>query len=229
MKKIINPISTSILEKEINKDTFVRKTNYCNHDIYIVDYHNHPNATMEIGRLRELSFRNAGGGTGKSYDLDEFDTREEAFYKQLIVWEPEEKKIIGGYRFMLGNDVINSSKYNNTATNNLFDFSSDFYSKTLGLTIELGRSFVQPEYQPSSGNRKAIFSLDNLWDGLGALVVDHPEIKYFFGKVTMYLDFNKKGRDLILGFMNHFFKDKDQWISAKQPLELHHAIGYFIE
>ena len=121
MKKIINPISTSILEKEINKDTFVRKTNYCNHDIYIVDYHNHPNATMEIGRIRELSFRNAGGGTGKSYDLDEFDTREEAFYKQLIVWEPEEKKIIGGYRFMLGNDVINSSKYNNTATNNLFD------------------------------------------------------------------------------------------------------------
>ena len=184
---------------------------------------------MEIGRLRELSFRNAGGGTGKSYDLDEFDTREEAFYKQLIVWEPEEKKIIGGYRFMLGNDVINSSKYNNTAINNLFDFSSDFYSKKLGLTIELGRSFVQPEYQPSSGNRKAIFSLDNLWDGLGALVVDHPEIKYFFGKVTMYLDFNKKGRDLILGFMDHFFKDNDQWISAKQPLKLHHDIGYFIE
>jgi len=229
MKKIINPISTSILEKEINKDTFIRKTNYCNHDIYIVDYHNHPNATMEIGRLRELSFRNAGGGTGKSYDLDEFDTREEAFYKQLIVWEPEEKKIIGGYRFMLGNDVINSSKYNNTATNNLFNFSSDFYSKILGLTIELGRSFVQPEYQPSSGNRKAIFSLDNLWDGLGALVVDHPEIKYFFGKVTMYLDFNKKGRDLILGFMDHFFKDEDQWIYAKQPLKLNHDIGYFIE
>jgi hypothetical protein len=229
MKKIINPISTSILEKEINKDTFVRKTNYCNHDIYIVDFHNHPNTTMEIGRLRELSFRNAGGGTGKSYDLDEFDTREEAFYKQLIVWDTEEKKIIGGYRFMLGNDVINSSKYNNTATNNLFDFSSDFYSKILGLTIELGRSFVQPEYQPSSGNRKAIFSLDNLWDGLGALVKDHPEIKYFFGKVTMYLDFNIKGRDLILGFINHFFKDKNQWISAKQPLELHHDISYFIE
>ena len=123
-----------------------------------------------------------GGDRKKSYDLDEFDTREEAYYKQLIVWDPEEKKIIGGYRFMLGNDVINSSKFNNTATNNLFDFSSDFYSKTLGLTIELGRSFVQPEYQPSSGNRKAIFSLDNLWDGLGALVVDHPEIKYFLEK-----------------------------------------------
>jgi len=228
MKKIINPIPTSLIEKEINKDTFVRKTNYCNHEIYIIDYHNHINTTMEIGRLRELSFRNAGGGTGKSYDLDEFDTREEAFYKQLLVWDPEEKKIIGGYRFMLGNDIINSIKHNNTATNNLFDFSSDFYSKILGLTIELGRSFVQPEYQPSSGNRKAIFSLDNLWDGLGALVVDNPEIKYFFGKVTMYLDFNKKGRDLILGFMNHFFNDKDHWITAKQPLALQHDIAYFI-
>ena len=228
MKKIINPIPTSLIEKEINKDTFVRKTNYCNHEIYIIDYHNHINTTMEIGRLRELSFRNAGGGTGKSYDLDEFDTREEAFYKQLVVWDPEEKKIIGGYRFILGNNVINSIKHNNTATNNLFDFSSDFYSKILGLTIELGRSFVQPEYQPSSGNRKAIFSLDNLWDGLGALVVDNPEIKYFFGKVTMYLDFNKKGRDLILGFMNHFFNDKHHWITAKQPLVLHHDIAYFI-
>ena len=110
MKKIIDPISTNDLEKELNKSTFIRKTNYSNHDIYIVDFHNQPNTTLEIGRLRELTFRNAGGGTGKSYDLDEYDQREEAYYKQLLVWDPEEKQIIGGYRFLLGVDVVNSKK-----------------------------------------------------------------------------------------------------------------------
>ena len=227
MKKIISPISRFDLEKELNEETFIRKTNFCNHDIYIVDFKNQRNTSMEIGRLRELTFRNAGGGTGKSFDLDEFDTREEAFYKQLIVWDPDEKQIIGGYRFMQGSDIINSKKFNNSATNTLFNYNDDFYKNIFPYTIELGRSFVQPAYQPSSGNRKAIFSLDNLWDGLGALVVDYPEIRYLFGKVTMYLDFDKKGRDLILGFMNHFFSDEKKWITPKEPLKYHHDINYF--
>ena len=229
MKKIIDPISINDLEKELNKSTFVRKTNYSNHYIYIVDFHNQPNATLEIGRLRELTFRNAGGGTGKSYDLDEYDLREEAYYKQLLVWDPEEKQIIGGYRFLLGTDVVNSKKFNKTATNKLFDFSKEFINEIFPFTIELGRSFVQPAYQPSSGNRKSIFSLDNLWDGLGALVVNYPDVKYFFGKVTMYLDFNKKGRDFILGFINHFFPNKENWIKAKKPLKLNHEINGFLK
>ena len=229
MKKIIDPISINDLEKELNKSTFVRKTNYSNHYIYIVDFHNQPNATLEIGRLRELTFRNAGGGTGKSYDLDEYDLREEAYYKQLLVWDPEEKQIIGGYRFLLGIDVVNSKKFNKTATNKLFDFNKKFSNEIFPYTIELGRSFVQPAYQPSSGNRKSIFSLDNLWDGLGALVVKYPNVKYFFGKVTMYLDFNKKGRDFILGFINQFFPNKEKWIKAKKPLKPHYEIKDFLK
>ena len=229
MKKIIDPISTNDLEKELNKSTFIRKTNYSNHDIYIVDFHNQPKTTLEIGRLRELTFRNAGGGTGKSYDLDEYDQREEAYYKQLLVWDPEEKQIIGGYRFLLGVDVVNSKKFNKTATNKLFDFNKEFSNEIFPKTIELGRSFVQPAYQPSSGNRKSIFSLDNLWDGLGALVVKHPDVEYFFGKVTMYLDFNKKGRDFILGFINYFFPNKENWIKVKTPLKPHYEIKDFLK
>ena len=229
MKKIIDPISTNDLEKELNKRTFIRKTNYSNHDIYIVDFHNQPKTTLEIGRLRELTFRNAGGGTGKSYDLDEYDQREEAYYKQLLVWDPEEKQIIGGYRFLLGVDVVNSKKFKKTATNKLFDFNKEFSNEIFPYTIELGRSFVQPAYQPSSGNRKSIFSLDNLWDGLGALVVSYPEVQYFFGKVTMYLDFNKRGRDFILGFINHFFPNKENWIKAKKPLKPHYEIKDFLK
>ena len=162
MKKVIDAVSTKKIEEELNNDTFIRKTNYCNHEIYIVDYKKQPNTTLEIGRLREISFRSSGGGTGKSYDLDEYDTRDEAYYKQLLVWDPEEKKIIGGYRFLTGTDVLNSKKYDQTATNHLFNFSNEFLNNIFPYTIELGRSFVQPAYQPSSGNRKSIFSLDNL-------------------------------------------------------------------
>ena len=170
----------------------------------------------------------AGGGTGKDLDLDDFDTRSEAYYNQLIVWDPDALEIIGGYRYVKGKKVINSKKYKDLATNNLFHFSKQFETKYLPQTIELGRSFVQPIYQPSSGNRKAIFSLDNLWDGLGALVVDNEEIKYFFGKVTMYSDYPKLARDLILSFINHYFPDKDELVTAKSPLNLQNDTSLFL-
>ena len=173
MEKIIEPISLKLIKQELNSNRFVRTTNNANNEIYIVNYHNSPNVTKEIGRLREVTFRNAGGGTGKSLDLDIFDTRDEAYYEQLIVWAPESKEIIGGYRFIKCKNIINS-KYDNLATNKLFDFSDVFIKEHLIKTIELGRSFVQPNFQPSQGSRKGIFSLDNLWDGLGAIVIKIP-------------------------------------------------------
>ena len=170
----------------------------------------------------------AGGGTGKDLDLDDFDTRSEAYYNQLIVWDPDALEIIGGYRFIKGKKVITSKKHKNLATNSLFHFSKQFETKYLPQTIELGRSFVQPRYQPSSGNRKGIFSLDNLWDGLGALVVDNEDIKYFFGKVTMYLDYPKQARDLILSFISHYFPNKGGLVTAKSPLRLYNDTSLFI-
>ena len=228
MKKVIDPIPKKEILKELNDKTFVRETNYSNHQIFAVNHINSPRTLLEIGRLREITFRNAGGGTGKEVDLDNYDTRSEAYYNQLIVWNPEKEEIIGGYRYIKGSEILNSKKFNDLATNGLFDFNDGFYNRLLPKTIELGRSFVQPNYQPASGNRKAIFSLDNLWDGLGALVVDNEEIKYFFGKVTMYLNYNKNGRDLILSFINHFFKDSQNLVVPKKPLELYHDTSYFI-
>ncbi len=228
MDRIIEPIKLNLIEKELNTDRFIRKTNNANNEIYIVNYHNSPNTTKEIGRLREVTFRAAGGGTGKSCDLDDFDTRDEAFYEQLIVWAPESKEIIGGYRFLKCIDALNSNKHNSLATSKLFNFSNQFINEYLSYTIELGRSFVQPNFQPSMGSRKGIFSLDNLWDGLGAIVVDEPEIKYFFGKVTMYLDYNKTARNYILTFMNYFFPDKETLASALNPLSYHQNTKDFI-
>jgi len=197
---IIPKIPTEKLVKELTPEIFVRKTNKGGNEIYIFTHKQAPNLFKEVGRLREFTFRESGGGTGKSIDIDKYDTAEIPF-KQLIVWDPEGKNIIGGYRFFLGKD---DHKGENgmpvTPTSKLFKFSKHFVDEYWDKTIELGRSFVQPAYQPSI-NRKGIFSLDNLWDGLGTLVVDNPDMKYFFGKFTMYPDFNSKGRDLLCYFL----------------------------
>ncbi len=220
METIIQPIDTKLIENELTEDKFQRKTNNGNKEIYIVTHHNSPNIMLEIGRLRELSFRDAGGGTGKSIDVDEFDSYEMP-YQQLIVWSPEDKEIIGGYRFINGKDIrINSDGQPYCATAELFHFSQIFNNEYLPYTIELGRSWVQPKYQPTYNIRKGIFSLDNLWDGLGAITLDYPEMKYFFGKITMYPRFNITARDMILFFLKKYFNDNENLVYPHEPLAI---------
>ncbi len=224
---IIQPIDREILEKELNKERFLRITNNGNNEIYVITHQDSPNTMLEVGRLREVSFRTAGGGTGKSVDIDVYDTGEVP-YKQLIVWDPEDKEIVGGYRYIHGYDVkVDNDGVPNLATSELMNYSEKFVNEYLPSTIELGRSFVQPNYQPSRESRKGIFSLDNLWDGLGALVVNHPEIRYFFGKVTMYAHFNPVARDLILYFMQKFFPDRENLAVPKKPLSYKTDISGF--
>src|ERR1700756_646316 len=223
MDAIINKINRKVIKQELADGRFVRKTNNGSNEIYIVTYHNSPNVVKEIGRLRELTFRYAGGGTGKAMDLDEFDTGEKP-YKQPIVWSPEDKAIVGSYRFLRCRDAQVKHDVIQLATVELFDFSAKFLKDYYPTTIELGRSFVQPDYQPSSTNRKGLFSLDNLWDGLGALVVDNPDMKYFFGKLTMYKHFNVRARDMILYFMKYYFPDKDNLVMPIEELPLNHDL-----
>jgi hypothetical protein len=221
MEDIIAPLDRSLLTAELTRDKFVRKTNNGNNEIYIITHHDSPYVMREIGRLREVTFRQAGGGTGKSLDIDDHDIAD-APYRQLIVWNPEDKEIVGGYRFIKCNDAPRDSKgVVQLATTELFEFSEKFVNEYLPTTIELGRSFVQPQYQPSLNNRKGLFSLDNLWDGLGALVVDNPDMEYFFGKVTMYTDYNQRARDMILYFMNYYFPDKENLVRPHKPLKYH--------
>lgn len=228
MQPVIAPIDRSLLEKELNADTFVRKANNGNNEIYIINVHNAPHTLDEIGRLREVTFRAAGGGTGKPSDLDDFDTCEKC-YEQLIVWDPESKEIVGGYRFIRCIDARTEEGDYHLATTELFTFSERFKREFLPETVELGRSFVQPDYQPSVSNRRGLFSLDNLWDGLGAIVIDHPDMKYFFGKVTTYRHFNVAARDYILHFMNHYFPDPDQLVVPLHPVKIQTDISAFEE
>ncbi|MBI3501732.1 MAG: GNAT family N-acetyltransferase [Bacteroidetes bacterium] len=218
MKPIIPPIDKNLLLKELTKERFIRNTNYGSNEIYVVSQHDSPNVLKEIGRLREVSFRASGGGTGLDCDLDSFDTNP-ICYKQLVVWNPAEKEIVGGYRFILIRDAEKDEKGNpKLSTSHYFNFSEKFVKDYAPYTIELGRSFVQPLYQPSAGNRKGLFSLDNLWDGLASVCVDNPDQKYLFGKMTMYKDYNQHARDMLLYFLDLYFPDKEKIVVPKHPL-----------
>ncbi len=220
MLDIIQPIDKSLLLSELTAEKQLRTTNRSNNEIYIITAHDSPNVMLEIGRLREEAFREAGGGTGESVDIDEFDTCENC-YKQLIVWNPEAQEIIGGYRYLLGTDVeYDEEGQPKLATGQMFHFSERFIRDYMPYTVELGRSFVSLPYQNVKANTKSIFALDNLWDGLGALTIICPEVKYYFGKVTMYPSYIRKGRDMILYFLRKHFKDHDELIKPMKPLEL---------
>ncbi len=217
---IIQPVSKDLLKSELTVDKQLRMTNKSNNEIYIVTAHNAPNVMKEIGRLREIAFREAGGGTGKEVDIDEFDTCENC-YKQLIVWNPDEEEIIGGYRYLLGTDWQFDAKGQPIlATSHMFQFSDKFLKEYAPYTVELGRSFVSLPYQSSRMGAKSLFALDNLWDGLGALTVIRPNVRYYFGKMTMYPSYIRKGRDMILFFLKKHFDDKENLIIPMKPLEL---------
>ena len=219
-QEIIQPIAKEILKSELTPDRQLRMTNKSHNEIYVITAHNAPNVMKEIGRLREIAFREAGGGTGKDMDIDEFDTCDNC-YKQLIVWNPEAEEIIGGYRYLLGTDWDYDGKGQPIlATSHMFHFSDRFIKEYAPWTIELGRSFVSLPYQSSRMGAKSLFALDNLWDGLGALTVIKPNVKYFFGKMTMYPSYIRKGRDMILYFLKKHFDDKDKLIIPMKPLEL---------
>jgi hypothetical protein len=219
MKPIIPPVDRELIEKELSEDKMLRRTNNGNNMLYVVTHQDSPNIMTEIGRLRELSFRVAGGGTGKEVDIDAYDTMPNP-YKQLIVWDPAEKEILGGYRYFVCSEVFNDDDGNcNLATARLFKFSKKFRDNYIPYMIELGRSFVQPAYQSTNRKGKGIYAMDNLWDGLGAVWLKHPHIKYFFGKVTMYTTFDKEARDLILYFLKKYFPDRDNLVLPFEPLE----------
>ena len=219
-QEIIQPIAKEILKSELTPDRQLRMTNKSHNEIYVITAHNAPNVMKEIGRLREIAFREAGGGTGKDMDIDEFDTCDNC-YKQLIVWNPEAEEIIGGYRYLLGTDWDYDEKGQPIlATSHMFHFSDRFIKEYAPWTIELGRSFVSLPYQSSRMGAKSLFALDNLWDGLGALTVIKPNVKYFFGKMTMYPSYIRKGRDMILYFLKKHFDDKEKLIIPMKPLEM---------
>lgn len=218
--KIVEPVSRELIKAELTPDHLLRHTNKGGNDIYVVTYQQAPNVVREIGRLREIVFRVAGGGTGLALDLDEFDTCDHPYY-QLVVWDPQDEVLLGGYRFLPGSEW----RYDDAgqpilATSHMFRFSDKFLRDYAPYTCELGRSFVTLEYQNTRAMTKGLFALDNLWDGLGAISVIVPELKYFFGKMTMYPNFDPQARDMILYFLRKFFKDSDNLVLPEDPIKL---------
>lgn len=218
METIISPIDPNILQRELTPDKKLCNTNRGSNEIYVVNGKDSPNVLLEIGRLREISFREGGGGSGKSVDLDDFDTMDNP-YQQIIIWDPKERAIIGGYRYKLGAETdFMENGQPNLATSHLFHFSEAFIREYLPHILELGRSFVAPEYQSSKAGAKAIYVLDNLWDGIAAVMVQKPKNLFFFGKMTMYPSYHRGARDLILHFLHKHFGDKDKLITPIKPI-----------
>lgn len=209
MKEIIPAVDKALLKKELTKKKYVRPTNKAHNEIYIITAHDSPHLMREIGRLRELSFRSWGGGTGCEIDIDRYDLLEKPF-KQLIVWDPSAEEIVGGYRFLAGEDVLlQENGQPDFVMSHLFTFSQNFIENYLPYSIELGRAFVQPDYQTSKMGTKSLFALDNLWDGLGALIHNEKKVKYFIGKVTIYENYPVYARELLYEYMFKHFPDKN--------------------
>lgn len=211
METIISPIDKEILRREISSLKKIRNTGHGDNEIYIFSAAECPNLMREVGRLREEAFRLGGGGTGKDCDIDELDLDPEG-YQQLISWDPRTCDILGGYRFI----VCRSSDVSTLSTEHYFTFSDKFRKEYLPHTIELGRAFVRA-YEGEA--MKSIYALDNLWDGIGALIMANTDIKYLLGKVTMYDSYNVEARNLLLYFLYKYLGDKETLLKGIHPLE----------
>jgi len=223
MEPIVAQLPIDQIMAELTKERLLRQTNNGNNEVYIFDNNDSPVLMHEVGRVREITFRHAGGGTGHALDIDNFDTAREDPQKQLIVWDPENKEIIGGYRFYFPPKGCINCDITRLASSTYFYFSDKFLTKYYPHMMELGRSFVHPDYQSRTMGRKSLYALDNLWDGLGALILDNHHLKYLFGKVTMYPHFNQNARNMILYFLKKHFNDPDNLVTPIEPamIDLH--------
>ena len=217
MEPVVERLPLDQIMAELTRERLLRVTNNANNEVYVFNNNDSPVLMHEVGRVREITFRHAGGGTGHSIDIDEFDTAKEDPQKQLIVWDPEQKELIGGYRFYFPPKNCINCDIKKLASSSYFNFSKKFLAKYYPHLMELGRSFVHPDYQSKTRGRKSLYALDNLWDGLGALVLNNHHLKYVFGKVTMYPHFNQKARNMILYFLRRHFNDPDNLVTPIEP------------
>jgi hypothetical protein len=227
-QSIITPVDKELLKQELTDKCFLRDTNHAGNKLYIIDNQTAPNVMREIGRLREVSFREGGGGTGKEVDLDAFDLDPAFKYKQLVLWDPDAECIIGGYRYVLCDEVMYDREGQPIMpSSHLFRFTQRYLRNGFLRTIELSRSFVRPEYQSTEQGRKSLFALDNLFDGLGGLILLYKgRMEYFFGKMTIYPSFPEEGLAMLLYFLRKHFGSWDsglkfdRMVIPKNPIKI---------
>lgn len=226
MEQIIDPVDTNLILKEL-EGHLLRPSSKANNLIYDITAHECPNVMREIARLREISYRDGGGATGKAMDIDEMDTMAKP-YHQLIVWDPDNQQIIGGYRYLFGSEaeIINGQPFITSA--HLFHYSERFIRDYLPQTIEFGRAFVQPMYQKREMGVKALFALDNIWDGIGAIVYNNPELRWMIGKVTIYPGYNETARELIYNYLETYHKGEEGLFEPYNLLPIQHIETPFL-
>lgn len=206
-KSIAHPESRQALKKALSKGQLLGQTRD-GKQILLMDWEPDSALMRELGRLRELSFRRVGEGTGRRRDTDSYD----AHYRQLVLWDELELEVVGSYRLGEANNILRERGMAGLYTHSLFKFDPAFevYARE---AIELGRSFVQPRYW---GSR----ALDYLWQGLGAYLRHHPQVRYMFGPVSISARYPRHARDLMVHFYRHYFGCKHSLGEAKIPYKL---------
>lgn len=198
------PKNKKILKDEVRKAEFLGTT-IDGKKIILADAEQSPFLLRELGRVREISFRAIGGGTGRSHDNDLYDN----YYRHLILWDDEDLEIVGAYRIGECTKIIKERGKEALYTYNLCNFNEHF-EEYRDNSVELGRSFVQPKYW---GSR----ALDNLWQGVGAYLAYHPKIKYTYGTVTINADTPKQAVEALVYFYSFYFSCETKMMKAKTP------------
>jgi putative hemolysin len=206
-KSIAHPESRQALKKELSNGELLGQTRD-GKQILLMNWEPGSALMREIGRLRELSFRKVGEGTGKRRDTDNYDL----YYRHLVLWDEAELEVVGSYRIGEVGVILVNQGGEGLYTHSLFKFSKNF-DRYARQSIELGRSFVQPRYW---GTR----ALDYLWQGVGAYLRHHPEIGYMYGPVSISAHYPKPARDLMVDFFKRYFVTKEDLGHAKVPYEI---------
>ncbi|MBA4251712.1 MAG: GNAT family N-acetyltransferase [Chlorobiaceae bacterium] len=208
-KTIIHPIDKKIIKKEFDNSELLDKT-IDDKKIYLVKHSDAPNILKEISRLREITFRQVGEGTGKKQDSDQHDQ----FYHHIVLWDDKELEIVGSYRIGLSKDIIDNYGCGGLYTSSLFSFDENF-QKLLPYSIELGRSFIQSRYWRSN-------ALDSLWQGIGIFLSQNPSIKFLFGPVSLSVNYSDDARYSIIYFYQKWFSNYNYNINAKNKFSIPH-------
>ncbi|HSW68418.1 MAG TPA: lysophospholipid acyltransferase family protein, partial [Bacteroidales bacterium] len=203
---IIEPVEQQVLEEEINRirvDNLVITFNQ--YELYFCYSTAIPNTIREIGRLREITFREVGEGTNRAIDIDEFDL----YYHHLFIWDTTEKRIIGAYRLGKGADLFQKFGVKGFYINTLFHISSRFFP-ILKQSIELGRSFIVKDYQ------QKVFVLYLLWRGILTFMRNNPEYRYLIGPVSISNNFLKVSKSILVHFIKKHYWDAEMASMVRQ-------------
>ena len=205
-KNIVHPTDKKLILNDVNAAETLGETED-KIKILLVRYEAAPALMREIGRLRELTFRKVGEGTGRKIDLDSFDP----YYQHIVLWDAAALEVVGAYRIAVGDEIYAQRGIPGFYTSTLFRFSEEF-EKYLPESLELGRSFVQPAYWNSQ-------ALDYLWHGIGAFLAARPQYNYLFGPVSVSASYSAEARELLVYFYRKWFGAEKSPVKAKHRFE----------